>query len=107
MHVESWWFTITPYFEGSSTLVTLIISKRGLNEIVGTYIIKGRHSQYPHSIHTTIVPSFPWALWKSLNCSNGNSQIISLFNTKKGESSFPRISRANARGPANDLIYYT
>lgn len=76
--------TTTPYFEGSSTLVTII------------------------------VPSLPWASWNFSIASNGKSQITSEFKTKKGESSFPireeilkklphlvpRMSAAKASGPA-------
>jgi hypothetical protein len=62
--------TTTPYFEGSSTFVT------------------------------TIVPSSPWDLWKAARSAKGYSQITSEFRTKKGLSSFPRISSASLRGPA-------
>ena len=63
-------WTTTPYFEGSSTLVT------------------------------TIVPSSPWALWKAARSAKGYSQMTSELRTKNGESSFPRISSASLRGPA-------
>lgn len=62
--------TTTPYFDGSSTLVTMM------------------------------VPSPPWATWKSRSCSKGYEQMTSELRTKKGESSFARTSRASARGPA-------
>lgn len=63
-------WTTTPYLEGSSTLVT------------------------------TMVPSSPWELWKSMRSWKGNSQVTSELRTKKGESSLPRMSSASFRGPA-------
>ena len=61
---------MTPYFDGSSTLVT------------------------------TIVPSSPCCLWKSARSWNGYSQITSEFKTKNGESSLPSVFSASLSGPA-------
>lgn len=63
-------WTTTPYFEGSSTLVT------------------------------TMVPSSPCFLWKAARSAKGYSQMTSEFRTKNGLSSFPRIASASLRGPA-------
>jgi len=70
--LEGWLglWTTTPYFEGSSTLVT------------------------------TIVPSCPWLLWNAASSAKGYSQMTSEFKTKNGLSSFPRISSASFSGPA-------
>ena len=62
-------------------------------------------------------PSPPWATRKSLEelvwsdiafatyrkASKGYVQVTSELRTKKGESSLPRMSRASARGPAEDV----
>ncbi len=61
---------MTPYFDGSSTLVT------------------------------TIVPSSPCCLWKSARSRKGYSQITSEFKTKNGESSLPSVFSASLSGPA-------
>lgn len=70
--LDGWLFlwTTTPYLDGSSTLVT------------------------------TMVPSSPCFLWKAARSAKGYSQITSELRTKKGVSSFPRISSASLRGPA-------
>jgi len=47
-----------------------------------------------------MVPSLPCFLWNSKRLLKGNGQIMSLFKTKNGESSFPKTSRAKANGPA-------
>ena len=47
-----------------------------------------------------MVPSFPWALWKSTISLNGKSQITSELRTKNGSLPEARISLARAKGPA-------
>lgn len=64
--------TTTPYFDGSSTLVT------------------------------RMVPSQPWSKWNLRSFSNGKGQITSEFSTKKGESSLPNTSLASAIGPPEE-----
>lgn len=81
--------TITPYFEGSSTRVTCKHIQVKINKIKPFYILQ-----------TTIVPSLPCALWNLTICLNGNSQMISLFNTKNGSESSSKRFRIKARGPA-------
>uniref|UniRef100_A0A0A9CF11 Uncharacterized protein n=1 Tax=Arundo donax TaxID=35708 RepID=A0A0A9CF11_ARUDO len=63
--------TTTPYLEGSSTLVTMIVA------------------------------SPPWALWNWMSSANGYSLITSLLSTKKGSPEpSTSLSRARASGPA-------
>lgn len=49
---------------------------------------------------TTMVPSFPCALWKSTISLKGKSQMTSELRTKKGSSDEVRMSFAKANGPA-------